>query len=198
VSRDHLNDALRISVAAVAWAAITGVASIIIGLGANSTALLGTGADVVADMLSSVVLIWRFHAEIHQRPASATAEKRAERVASLSLVIVAIGITVTAIIRLTSHEGASSSTAGIVVAAASALTLPLFAVAKYRIARAIGSPALRMDGNITGVGAAMSVVTLAGLAVTSALHWSSADPIAALVIAAAALWVGATGLRRSH
>jgi len=195
VSRSPLRDALSVSYAAVGWSAISGTASIVVGVAAASTALIGTGADVVADMLSSIVLIWRFRAELHGRSGSTAdrAEQVAERVSSIALVVVAVGVVATAIVRLASSEGASSGAWGIAVAAASVVVLPVFAVLKYRIAAAVPSPALRMDGNITLVGATMAAVTLAGLALTSALGWTSADPAAAIVVGLAA---AAVGLRR--
>ena len=195
MQRGPLRDALNISIAAVAWGVVSGVASVVVGVGAGSTALVGTGADIVADVLSSVVLVWRFRGELHGHHTSNAAEERAERIASICLVIVALGIGIAAALRLASSEGAEASAAGIAIAAASVAVLPFFAVAKVRIARAVPSPALRMDGTITLVGAAMAAITLIGLALTSTLGWSAADPIAAIVIALAALSVGATNLR---
>jgi divalent metal cation (Fe/Co/Zn/Cd) transporter len=195
VSRNHLRDALAISCAAVAWGVLSGVASIVVGIGASSTALVGTGADVLADVLSSVVLIWRFRAELHGLDAPEAVERRAQRVSSAALMIVAIVIGVLAAVRLATRQGASSGGAAIAVAVGSVVVLPVFALAKYRIGAAVPSPALRMDGHITIVGVAMSGLTLVGLALTSALGWSAADPAAAILIAAIALPVAVQGLR---
>ena len=196
MARTPLVDALRVSYAAVAWSAVSGVASVAVGVAAASTALLGTGTDVLADMSSSIVLIWRFRAELHGGHPSEAAERRAERVASAALVIVAAGIAATAATRLAQGEGASTSAAGIVLAAASLAVLPVFALVKHRIAASVPSPALRMDAVITLVGAIMAAVTLAGLATTSAFGWTSADPVAALVVAAIAAAVGLWNLRQ--
>jgi divalent metal cation (Fe/Co/Zn/Cd) transporter len=192
VSRDHLRDALlrrgRLNLAA-------GVASIVIGVRASSTALVGTGADVVADLVSSLVLIWRFRGELHGKHASHVVERRAHLVSPTALIVVAVGIGVAEIVRLASGEGASPEAAAIVASAASVVVLPRFAVVKYRIAPNLPSGALRMDGHITMVGTAMAAITLAGLALTSALGWSAADPIAALGVAVTPLAAGAHGLR---
>lgn len=186
---------MRISYAAVGWSFLAGVASIVIGAQANSTALIGTGADVLADLMSSLVLIWRFREELRGHHASHLLERRAHRVASVALILVAVGIAVTAIVRLASGEGASPEAAAIAVAAASVVVLPLFAVLKYRIAANVPSGALRMDGHITLVGATMAAITLVGLVLTSVLGWSAADPIAALGVALAAAIAGGQGLR---
>ena len=116
MSRNHLRDALAISLAAVAWGVLSGVASIVAGIAASSTALVGTGADVLADVLSSVVLIWRFRAELHGLAAPETVERRAQRVSSAALIIVAIVIAVLAAIRLVIRQGASATAAGIAIA----------------------------------------------------------------------------------
>ncbi|GAC1529873.1 MAG: cation transporter [Marmoricola sp.] len=193
--RNHVRDALHLSYAATAWTALSGTIAVVVGLAAASTALVGTGADVVADMVSSIVLVWRFRAELHGHPTSGHAEERAERVAAIALLLVAIGIAVTAILRLVADSGAESSAASIVVAAASAVVLPAFALVKYRIAPLVPSPALRVDGHITLVGAVMAVITLAGLAATSSLGWTWADPAAALIVAGLAATIGVDTLR---
>lgn len=167
----------------------------VVGVAAASTALVGTGADVVADMVSSIVLVWRFRAELHGHPTSGHAEERAERVAAVALILVAIGIGVTAALRLAADSGAESSVASIVVAATSAAVLPAFALLKYRVAARVPSAALRVDGHITLVGAVMAVITLAGLAATSSLGWTWADPAAALIVAGLAATIGADTLR---
>lgn len=184
MNRDgELRRALTLSYAAVAWSLVAGTASIIIGVAAASTALVGTGADVLADLLSSVVLIWRFRSERLGRRASHIVERRAQIAAATALLIVAVAIAATATVRLVQRQGPSPSAAGLVVASLSVVVLPVFARLKYLIAARIASPALRLDGHITMVGAAMATITLAGLAVTRAFGVILADPIAALVIA---------------
>jgi divalent metal cation (Fe/Co/Zn/Cd) transporter len=181
-----LRAALNVSYAAVAWSLVAGAASVVIGVQAASTALVGTGTDVLADMLSSIVLIWRFRAELHGHPASHLAEHRAQTAAATALLIVAVGIAATASVRLAQDEGAEAGAAGLTIASLSLAVLPAFAWAKYRIAARVPSPALRLDGHITLVGASMAAVTLLGLVATSAFGWTLADPTAAVLIAVVA------------
>jgi len=187
-----MRNALNISYVAATWSLLTGVAAVVIGARAGSTSLIGTGTDVLADMASSVVLVWRFHSELHGGKPSHTVESRAHLVASLALLVVAVGVAVGAIVRLVTGQGASPMTAGIVVAAVSVVTLPVLAVAKLRIAADVGSRALRTDALISLVGAATAALSLVGLAATGLFHWTAADPVAALLIAALA---GVTGVR---
>ena len=63
---------------------------------------------------------------------------------------------------------------------------------KVRVAAALPSPALRGDGVLTLAAAALAVITLLALFVTSAYGWWWADPVAALIIA---VGLAAEGLR---
>jgi len=190
-----LRAALNVSYVAVVWSILAGSVSVVVGVQAGSTALVGTGTDVLADMLSSVVLVWRFRAELHGRHPGHTAERHAHLVASLALLAVAVGVAAGAATRLASGEGATAEVAGVVVAAASVVVLPVLAVVKLRIAARVPSPALRTDALITLVGAATATLSLVGLLLTRALHWTAADPAAALAIAVLAAATGARELR---
>lgn len=196
--RSQVRRALHVSYAAAAWSAVSGAAAIAVGIAAASTALVGTGADVAADMVSSLVLVWRFRSELHGHHTTTRAEERAEQIAAAALILVATGITTVAVLRLASGSEAETSLASILVAATAAVVLPAFAITKYRIAARVPSPALRMDGHITLVGAVMAVITLAGLAATSTLGWSWADPCAALLVAGLAINVGTDTLRATR
>ena len=187
-----LRSALDVSYAAVVWSVFAGTASIIIGIQASSTALIGTGTDVLADLLSSVVLVWRFRAELHGGHPGHKVERRAHLVASIALLVVAVGVAAGSIAHLIAGSGASPEVAAVVAAAASVVVLPMFAVVKLRIAPRVPSAALRTDALITLVGAATAALTLVGLLLTKTLGWTAADPGAALGIAALA---AATGLR---
>lgn len=187
----HLRAALNISYVAAAWSLLAGVAAVVIGVRAASAALVGTGTDVLADMASSIVLVWRFHADLHGRHPGHRVEHRAHLVASLALLAVAVGVAVGAVIRLCGGQSASPDLAGLVVAATSVVVLPLLAVAKLRIAANVPSRALRTDALISLVGAATAAFSLLGLLATQTLHWPAADSVAALCIAVLA---GVTGL----
>lgn len=167
----------------------------VVGVQSNSTALIGTGTDVLADMGSSVVLVWRFRVEFHGGRAGHLLERRAHLVASVALLVVAFGVTVGSVVHLVTGHGASPSWAGVAVASASVVVLPVLAVIKFRIASRVPSAALRTDGVITIVGAATAALSLIGLALTETLQWSAADPFAALGIAALAAATGVGEIR---
>jgi len=190
--RSPVAAALLVSYVAVAWSLVAGSISIVVGLQSRSTALVGTGADVLADMASSVVLVWRFRTGLHGGRPGHEVERRAHLVASFALLCVAVGVAAGSIAHLAAGQGAKPDAAGVTVAAASVLVLPTLAMIKLRIAAAVPSRALRTDAVITLVGAATAVLSLLGLVLTRTLHWWAADPGAALGIAVLA---AATSIR---
>lgn len=187
---DPRRRALRVSWTTVTWSSVTGVASVVLGLSAASLALLGSGASVLVDVSSSVVLIWRFnHPRGHEH-----AEQLAQRFAATALLLLAVLLALTSADRLASG-GAAHPTAGTTgLAAASVLVLPALAWRKYVIAGAVRSAALRTDAHLTVVGGCTAALALLGFALTDAgAEW--ADPAAALVVAVLAAAVGAFELR---
>jgi divalent metal cation (Fe/Co/Zn/Cd) transporter len=191
----ELRRALTISYASIAWSVVAGSVSVAVGIGSSSTALIGTGTDLIADLVSSVVLVWRFRVELHGGRPGHAVELRAHLVAALALLAVALGVAAGSIAHLASGHGASPNAVGLAAASASVVVLPVLAVGKLRIARAVPSPALRTDAVITFVGAATAGLSLVGLVLTKALDWTAADPAAALGIALLAGFAGVRELR---
>ncbi len=176
-------DALRVSYVTVAWSGIQGVGSVIEGLHSRSLALVGVGVALALDVTSSIVLIWRFRQEHgHLGP-----ERLAAHVARIALAAVGVGLIAGAIQRLATRSGPTVGPLSLGLALTGLLILPALAAWKLRVAAGVSSAALRTDAHITAVGAAMSGVTLIGLALTGLFGWWWADTIAALIIAALAL-----------
>ena len=193
--RDHLRAALVVSYLSASWGVIGGALSVVAGVAASSTALIGTGADVHADLISTIVLIWRFRVEIAGHHAPHRIERRAQIVASSCLLVVAAGLLVTGAARLASNEGARPDVLSVIVAAASIGVLPLLAWRKYQVGASIPSRALHTDGHISLLGATTAGLSLVGLVVTSAFGWTAADPAATIVVAIIAAITGGSGLR---
>jgi divalent metal cation (Fe/Co/Zn/Cd) transporter len=175
--------ALRLSWLSVAWGALSGTASLILGVLDHSLAITGVGLNLLADLAASLVLIWRFDQE-RRRPHRAEGTERVARlVVSAALGLVAVFLAVQSVRRLADGTGPGGDVGPIVVAAASVMVLPPLARAKRRAGKALGSRALRGDGTLSGVGAAIALLALVGLLVTRTLGWRWADPAAALMVA---------------
>ncbi len=188
--RDPIHAALRISWLSIGWGCVTGVASIALGALAASLALVGSGATVLIDLSSSIVLVWRFrHPHGHL-----AAERRAHQVAAVALSALAAVLAAFSIGRLVGGGTAHPGWASIALAVAGVAILPVMAARKYWVAARVPSRALRADAHITVVGAATALLTLAGLALTKA-GLEAADSLAALLVAVAA---GVIGGRELH
>ncbi len=187
---DPIRAALRVSWATIGWSTVTGIASVVLGLSAASLALVGSGASVLVDVSSSLVLVWRFrHPHGHE-----AAERRAQRVAASALVVLAVLLGLSAVQRLAAGGEAHPTATTTALAATSLVVLPLLAWRKYVVAAAVPSRALRTDAHITVVGSSTAALALLGFALTDAgAGW--ADPAAALLVAAAAAAVGTLELR---
>jgi divalent metal cation (Fe/Co/Zn/Cd) transporter len=84
---------------------------------------------------------------------------------------------------LVHQSGPESSAFGVLLAAASAVVLPFLSAGKVRVARRLGSRALRADGILTAAAGLLAIISLTAAALDGLGLWW-ADPVAALVIAA--------------
>lgn len=189
----RLRAALVVSYLSAGWSTFGGSMSVVAGIAAHSTALVGTGADALADLLSTVVLIWRFRKERASHPAPDRLERRAQVVSSTCLLVVGGGLLLGGGLRLAAGTGARPTSLSLGLAAASVAVLPGLSWRKYRVAGRLASRALRTDAHIGMIGATTAACTLAGLAATD-LGYPAADPIAGLVVGVLAAGTGARGL----
>jgi divalent metal cation (Fe/Co/Zn/Cd) transporter len=189
--------AARLSAHTVAWNTIVGGAAVGTALSTGSLSLIGFGINAVVDSSVSVLLVWRFHAEDRGHAERAErAEARAERLAGIAFLVVALYLAAQSIRTLAASGQSESTTFGIVEAAASLLVLPFLARAKYSLALRIGSRALRADSLLTLSGVALSAVALAALVLHRAFGWWWVDPACALAIAAMLATQGLLTLRQ--
>ncbi len=152
------------------------------GAAASSIALVGFGLDSTVEVLSASVIAWQM-----TPPAPEEREARALRLIALSFIALAGYVTVQAIIDLAQRHEPEASTAGIVLAIASLIVMPLLAWLKRRNGRRLGSTSVLADSSQTLLCTYLSAVLLIGLVLNATVGWWWADPLAALVIAALAL-----------
>jgi divalent metal cation (Fe/Co/Zn/Cd) transporter len=157
------------------------------GITASSIALLGFGIDSLIEALAGFVVLWLFTG---RRINSPTAERRAQQMIAVSFYILAAYIGVEAIRSLVGGHQPDASWVGIGLAAFTAPTMPLLAIAKRRIGHKLGSSAAVQEASQTQLCAYLSVALLVGLGANALLGWWWADPITALAIAAVALREG--------
>src|ERR1039457_2777525 len=183
VSQEHLlRSGTRVSAIGASW--------IVLGVTENSLALLAFGAVGILDVVGSVTLVGHFvHARAHGAM-SEHLERLALRVVTAGLVAVGIATADANVLRLVEHARGNGSALGVVLAGVSCLALTGFSLRKRYVAVRLPSVALLADSRLSAIGALLAVVAVGGTAATQALGWWRADPVAALMIAIIAGWLG--------
>ena len=191
-----LGRALLLSALSVAISGVVGGAAVAVGLATDRLSLLGFGFDAAIDAIASIVLLWRFRIERTHPARAERAERLAEIVVGWVLIVLAVYLGISATQALIGGAHPASTPLGLAISIASVLVLPPLALAKARVARALGSGALRADSVLTGVAALLALVSLAGFALTELAGLTWADAIGGLVVAAVLIREGASALRR--
>ncbi len=193
-----LRRALALSAFSIAWSGVVGAISAAVAIGTGSLSLLGFGLDATIDATASVVLLWRFLIEARRPHRAERAERLAEWAVGAALLVVAVYLVISSGRALLSHAEAQRSALAVALLAASVLVLPPLALAKHRVARRLGSGALRGDAILTGIAGLLAAIGLvsAGLAATMGAWW--ADAGGALLVAVIVAREGATTLAHAR
>jgi divalent metal cation (Fe/Co/Zn/Cd) transporter len=172
---------LWLAYATAGYNVLEGLIAIAAGAAASSAALVGFGLDSFVEVSSAAVLIWQFRSRVPEQR-----ERMALRLIAVSFFALAAWVTFDA------------SPAGIGLAVASLIVMPLLVRAKRRTGRELGSASVMADSTQTMLCTYLSAVLLVGLLLNALWGWSWADPIAALVIAGAAAKEGVEAWRGEH
>jgi divalent metal cation (Fe/Co/Zn/Cd) transporter len=171
----------------VAWHGIEAAIAVGAGIAAGSIALIGFGADSLIESVAGFVVLWLFSST---RRGSAAAERRAQQLIAVSFYVLAAYVAVEATRTLVGGDQPEVSWVGLGLAAFTAATMPPLAIAKARVAEALGSSATKSESRQTMLCAYLSVGLLIGLGGNALLGWWWLDPAVALVISAVAVREG--------
>jgi divalent metal cation (Fe/Co/Zn/Cd) transporter len=175
-----------------AWHVIEFAVAIAAGLAAGSVALIGFGADSLIEGLAGLVIVWLFTGG---RGASERAERRAQQLIAVSYFVLAAYIGAASSRDLVVGHQPAASWVGIGLAAFTALTMPLLAMAKRRVGNKLNSSATVSEAQQNQICAYLSIALLVGLLANALAGWWWADPAAALVIGAVAVREGVDSWR---
>jgi divalent metal cation (Fe/Co/Zn/Cd) transporter len=167
----------------IGWHFIEFAIALAAGIAASSIALIGFGVDSLVESVAGFIVLWRF---ADRRTYSESAERRAQQLIAISFFVLAAYVGVEAIRTLIAGDHPEASWVGIGLAAFTAPTMPLLALAKRRVGNRLGSAATVQEGVQNMVCAYLSVALLVGLLANALFSWWWADPAAALFIAAVA------------
>jgi divalent metal cation (Fe/Co/Zn/Cd) transporter len=171
----------------IAWHFVEFAIAIGAGIAAGSIALIGFGADSLIESFAGFTVVWLFTG---RRLQSGTAERRAQQLIALSFYVLAAYVGIEAVRTLVAGDHPRTSWVGIGLAAFTAPTMPLLALAKRRVGSKLNSSATVKEGAQNMLCAYLSVALLAGLLLNAVAGWWWADPAAALIIAAMAVREG--------
>ena len=158
---------------------------------ARSPVLLAFGGDSAVELLSAVVVLWRFRGSEECEHA----ERQAARAAGILLFALAAIVAGSSIMSLLGYSEARPTFLGIAVLVAAALVMPWLAREKRRLSATTASAALRADAAQSALCGYLSLIALAGLAVNAIWQVKWADPIAALGILPLIVWEGREAVR---
>ncbi len=180
---DLWRTALLLEYFTVVYNVAEAVLSILFGMLAGSIALIGFGLDSIVESLSAIILIWRLRKhDTGTREEEEKTERTAQRFVAATFFILGLYILWESADKLLGHEIAQPSPAGILIALASILIMPVLAWKKQAVGTAIGSKALVADSKETVACALLSVALLAGLGANYLFGFWQADPLAGFVI----------------
>jgi divalent metal cation (Fe/Co/Zn/Cd) transporter len=198
-----LRKGIRLEYLTVGWNSLEAVVAIVAGVAAGSIALVGFGFDSVVEVLAGSMLLWRLRMEVtHDHGECAEteqAERRALRFVGVTFFLLAAYVAYESFRKLVNQERPLESSLGLALAVVSLVLMPLLALAKLRVARALESRALAADAKETAVCSYLSFALVVGLGANALWGWWWADPVAALAMIPLMVKEGAEALRgESH
>ncbi len=147
----------------------------------GSVALMAFGLDSLIEIFAGLVLIWRLGREWKQEEEAA--ERRALKLVGITfflLVAYILGQSLTTLIGWSPEP--RESLIGITLVIASAFLMTVLFWAKSRIAKRLGSRALRAEAIESLMCDLQDLTVLLGLGLNALLGWWWADPVAALAL----------------
>jgi divalent metal cation (Fe/Co/Zn/Cd) transporter len=184
----------RLEYITIGWNSAEGLIAVTAGVLAGSISLLGFGVDSFIEVASGSALLWRMSVDADSCKRAGT-ERVALRTVGLCFLALAAYVGYEAVHDLITQTAPAHSLAGILLACASLIAMPLLSRAKRRVGTALGSAAMHADARQTEFCSYLSGIVLGGLLLNAlwGLWW--ADPIAALAMVPLIAKEGMNGLR---
>jgi len=173
-----------------AWHVVEFGVAIGAGIVAASPALIGFSLDSLIELAAGFVIVW-----LYRLRSGRADERRAQQLVAATYFLLVAFIVVEASYTLAGSRHPQASWVGIGLAAFTAPTMPLLALAKRRVGHKLGSSATVSEAAQNQICAYLSIALLAGLLANALLGWWWADPAAALAIAAVAAKEGVDSWR---
>lgn len=184
----------RLEYFTIAWNTLEGVIGVVAGAMAGSISLVGFGLDSFIEVVSGAALLWRMSVDAD--------EHRRERIEQVTLRLVgacflalAAYVGYEAVSNLIAKKTPEHSLAGIILACASLVVMPLLSRGKRRVAAQLRSAAMSADAKQADFCMYLSAILLGGLLLNAAANLWWADPIAGFIMVPIIGREGLEGLR---
>jgi divalent metal cation (Fe/Co/Zn/Cd) transporter len=163
------------------WNVFEATVAIWAALLAGSVALLAFGLDSIIELFAGAVMLWRFWKEREDKEAAV--ERTALRLIGLTFFLLSAFIIFQSTATLLGYFAQpSESLVGIFITISSAFLMTVLFFYKTRIAKQIGSRALRAEAYQSLICDLQDLVVLVGLTLNGLLGWWWADPLMALAL----------------
>lgn len=182
IDRDALRrKALILVLVGFAWNIVEAGVALWSALVSSSVALLAFGLDSLIEIFAGAVLIWRLGME--EKRKEEDAENRALKLVGITFFLLAIYVSFQSLVTLTGWlPEPQESAVGIALVIASALVMTGLFWEKSRIAKKLGSLALRAEAVESLMCDLQDLTVLVGLGLNALFGWWWSDPVAALFL----------------
>jgi divalent metal cation (Fe/Co/Zn/Cd) transporter len=182
--------ALRLEYLTVAWNVMEVFVTVTLGILAGSLALIAFGLDSCIEIFASVVVLWHLRGE-----GTDHRTRRAMSFVGAAFFLLAAVLSVGAVHGLVTGNRADSSPFGIAYLAVTVVVMFTLSWRKRVVSRSLANHPLEHEARITFLDGILATGILLALVANTAFGWWWADPVAALIVAIAAVPEGLDALR---
>jgi divalent metal cation (Fe/Co/Zn/Cd) transporter len=171
--------------ATTVWNSLEAVVTIAAGLASHSLGLVAFGLDSCVEVFASLVVLWQL-----RRSDDPRRTRRAMVLIGAAFFFLAAYLTAHGVHTLLVGRQPSPSPLGSAFLAATVVAMLLLAWGKHTSGARLGNKPMVTNAEMTLLDSGLAAATLLAvlIAVETELHW--VDPLAAIVVAVLALWLG--------
>ncbi len=171
--------------ATTAWNSLEAVVAIALGLAAHSLGLIAFGLDTCVEVFASLVVLWQLGGATERENPART--RRAMRLIGSAFAILGAYLIFTAVQGVLAGHRPDSSPVGMGFLTATVAVMFFLAWGKRRTGIALKNRPLLANASMALLDGGLAAGILAALILDSAFGWWWADPVAAAIVALAAL-----------
>ena len=184
----------RLEYFTIAWNSLEGLIAVAAGVIAGSVSLVGFGVDSFIEVTSGAALLWRMSVDA-QEDDRERIEKVTLRIVGICFLALAAYVAYESLSNLLEKKAPEHSLAGIIIACAALVVMPLLSHAKRRVGAQLKSAAMNADAKQAEFCTYLAAILLGGLLLNAVAGLWWADPISALIMVPIIAKEGLEGLR---